>query len=368
MKHKPKLLFLLGTRPEAIKLAPVVRAAKDSGAFAVTLCLSGQHKHMAIPMLEHFRLKPDVTFDVPREVGNLPFLIGAVASRVGEIFTRIRPELVVVQGDTTTAMVGSICGFYEHIPVAHVEAGLRSWDFMHPFPEEFNRRVISLSAALHFCPTSLSASNLLKEGVAKKTIRVVGNSCIDALLWTLKHSQPSECFSPGKDGILVTGHRRENWDEGIANLCRAVRQLTDTWEYTEVLFPVHLNPKVRDVVHKILGDTDRVRLTEPLDYRTFCWAMKQAKLIITDSGGVQEEALALGTPTLVTRKVTERPEVLESGTVQLVGNTPEKIVRFANRILGKSEYYKKLNHPSFPFGHGDTSAKIIRELRRYFLL
>jgi len=366
MSNKPRIMFLLGTRPEAIKLAPVIRAANDAGSFEVTLCLSGQHKHMAIPMLEHFRLETDVTFDVPREAGNLPHLISAVASRVGEMFAQLRPELVIVQGDTTTAMVGAICGFYEQIPVAHVEAGLRSWDFMHPFPEEFNRRVISLSAALHFCPTELSAANLMKEGVPKRRIRIVGNSCIDALMWTLSQSQPADCFSDKMDGILVTGHRRENWDEGIVNLCTAIRQLIDTWEKVEVLFPMHLNPKVRDVVCKILGDTNRVRLTEPLDYRTFCWAMKQAKLIITDSGGVQEEALALGTPTLVTRKVTERPEVLESGTVQLVGNTPATIVRCASRLLGQDKFYKRLNRPSFPFGRGNASLKIIRGLKRYF--
>jgi len=250
--------------------------------------------------------------------------------------------------------------------VAHVEAGLRSWDFMHPFPEEFNRRVISLASVLNFCPTQLSAANLIKEGVAKRSIRVVGNSCIDALFWTLSHSKAPKCFTEGSTGILVTGHRRENWDEGIANLCGAVRKLVETWPEAEVLLPVHLNPKVRGVIHEMLGSTERVKLTEPLDYPTFCWAMKQAKLILTDSGGVQEEALALGIPTLVTRKVTERPEVLEGGTVQLVGSDPQRIFRAANRLLGQMDLYKRLNRPRFPFGRGDSSAKIVHALKRHF--
>lgn len=362
---KPHLLFFLGTRPEAIKLGPVVRAARESKAFKITVCLSGQHRHMALPMLRHFEVEPDLELEVPRDVGNLPHLIGTIATRLGTIFQEVRPDMLVVQGDTTSAMVGAICAFSERLPVAHVEAGLRSWDFQHPFPEEFNRRVISLSGSLHFCPTRVSAANLLKEGVNRRQIRVVGNSCIDALFWTLRNSSAPQCFAPGTTGVLVTGHRRENWDTGIAGLCVALKRIVAAHPDVDILFPVHLNPKVHTVVHRILGDAERIRLVEPLDYRTFCWAMKQAKLIITDSGGVQEEALALGTPALVTRKVTERPEVLEGGTVQLVGSTTTRIVSAANRLLGSQEIYARHNLPRFPFGRGNASLKIVQALLRH---
>src|ERR1043166_8982728 len=351
---KPHLLFYLGTRPEAIKLAPVIRRTRESGAFKVTVCLSGQHQHLALPMLSHFEIKPDVTLAMSRKVGNLPQLISAAAANLYKILQRFNPGMLVVQGDTTSAMVGAICAFSEQLPVAHVEAGLRSGDFLHPFPEEFNRRVISLAAALHFCPTALYASNLLKEGIPRRKIHIVGNSCIDALLWTLTNTARRDLFSPGKIGILVTNHRRENWKTGIARLCQALLQITTLVPDVEVLFAVHLNPKVRSIVHGILANTERVRLVEPLDNASFCWAMKQARLIITDSGGVQEEALALGTPTLVTRKVTERPEVLKGGTVQIVGNDTRKIVSVARKICTSPALYRRLHRPRFPFGRGDT--------------
>jgi UDP-N-acetylglucosamine 2-epimerase (non-hydrolysing) len=321
---------------------------------------------MALPMLRHFKIEPDLTLSVSRNVGNLPQLVSAAAANLTTIFHDLRPDMLVVQGDTTSAMVGAICAFSEKIPLAHVEAGLRSGDFMHPFPEEFNRRVISLAADLHFCPTKQSAANLLKEGVKRGRIRVVGNSCIDALLWTLKNSKPRECFSADKTGILVTNHRRENWESGIATLCRVLHRIASDLPQAEILFAVHLNPRVRGIVHKILGNTKRVRLTEPLDYSTFCWAMKQARLIITDSGGIQEEALALGTPTLVTRRVTERPEVLKGGTVQIVGNNSARIMSIARAICSNPSAYRRLHRPRFPFGRGDTSAKIVRSLTSYF--
>ena len=321
---------------------------------------------MAMPMLRHFQVEPDLTLAISRKVGNLPQLISAAAANLYKVFDDLRPDMLVVQGDTTSAMVGAICAFSERLPVAHVEAGLRSGDFMHPFPEEFNRRVIGLAANLHFCPTRRSASNLLKEGVARGRIHVVGNSCIDALFWTLANTKPQECFNRDAIGILVTNHRRENWESGIANLCRALKRIATTIPNVEILFPVHLNPKVRGIVHGILGKTKRVKLTKPLDYATFCWAMKQARLIITDSGGIQEEALALGTPTLVTRKVTERPEVQEGGTVQIIGSDTQKIVAAAKTICTNPSVYRRLHHPRFPFGRGNTSAKIVRSLRAYF--
>lgn len=363
---KPHLVFYLGTRPEAIKLAPVIRAARADRFFSVTVCLSGQHEHMALPMLRHFGTEPDQTLSISRKVGNLPELISAAAANLSKILHQQRPDMLIVQGDTTSAMIGAICAFSEQLPVAHVEAGLRSGDFMHPFPEEFNRRVISLAAALHFCPTRQSADNLLREGVTRSSIYIVGNSCIDALFWTLKNSKPKPIFDKTKTGILVTSHRRENWEFGVQNLCVALNKIARTHSNLDILFAVHLNPRVRSIVKKALAKTDQVRLVEPLDYSTFCWAMKQARLIVTDSGGIQEEALALGTPTLVTRKVTERPEVLEGGTVQIVGNNSDEIVARAEPILTNSSTYKRLHHARFPFGRGTTSTKIMRVLRRHF--
>jgi UDP-N-acetylglucosamine 2-epimerase (non-hydrolysing) len=321
---------------------------------------------MALPMLRHFGIKPGFTVAVPRKIGNLPQLISASAANLNRLFERLRPDMLVVQGDTTSAMVGAICAFSDRVPLAHVEAGLRSGDFMHPFPEEFNRRVIGLAADLHFCPTRRSASNLLREGVSRQRIHIVGNSCIDALFWTLTDSKPRACFSRNRIGILVTNHRRENWQSGIANLCRALLRIATAIPKVEILFPVHLNPTVRKIVHGILDKADNVKLAKPLDYATFCWAMKQAKLIITDSGGIQEEALALGTPTLVTRKVTERPEVLKGGTVQIVGNDSRKIMAAAQAICTDGSLYRRLHHPRFPFGRGNTSAKIVQSFHTYF--
>jgi len=317
-------------------------------------------------MLHHFKVKPDIVLAVSRKIGNLPQLISAAARDLSKIFNDSRPDMLVVQGDTTSAMVGAVCAFSEQLPVAHVEAGLRSRDFMHPFPEEFNRRIIGLAATVHFCPTQLSASNLLKEGVRRRQIHIVGNSCIDALLWTLANTRPQECFSRNTIGILVTNHRRENWESGIAKLCHTLVQITRTIPSVEILFAVHLNPKVRNIVHQVLGNAKSIRLEEPLGYARFCWAMKRARLIITDSGGIQEEALALGTPTLVTRKVTERPEVLKGGTVQIMGNDSRKIMTAAQAICTKPSVYRRLHRPRFPFGRGNTSEKIAQALRHYF--
>jgi UDP-N-acetylglucosamine 2-epimerase (non-hydrolysing) len=363
---KPHLLFFFGTRPEAIKLAPVIRCLRADGSFKVTVCLSGQHQHMTLPMLRHFRVKPDLTLAVSRKVGNLTQLISAAATDLSKTLEDLRPDMLVVQGDTTSAMVGAICAFSERLPIAHVEAGLRSRDFMHPFPEEFNRRVIGLAATLHFCPTQGSASNLIKEGVPRSRVRIVGNSCIDALFWTLTNTERKKCFGQDKIGILVTNHRRENWQSGIANLCQALTFIATAIPNVEILFPVHLNPKVSKIVHPLLDKTKNVKLLKPLDYGTFCWAMKEAKLIITDSGGIQEEALALGTPTLVTRKVTERPEVLEGGTIQIVGNDTRKIMTAVQAICTNPSVYRRLHHPRFPFGRGNTSVKIVQSLHTYF--
>jgi UDP-N-acetylglucosamine 2-epimerase (non-hydrolysing) len=361
---RKKALVLVGTRPEVIKLAPVIRGMKSSKILKPVVCLSGQHAHMVTPLLNHFGIRPDHVLELNRSGSNLTNLLAEMARGLGVFLQKSRPACIVVQGDTSSAMLGAWAGFYEGIPVAHVEAGLRSFDLQQPFPEEFNRRVISLAAAIHFCPTQVSAANLRKEGIPSNRIRVVGNTCIDALLWTTATKSPKGTFAPGTRGILVTGHRRENWKTGIANLCGVLSQLADKFRDVEILFPVHKNPIVRKIVENAISGQDRIRLVEPMDYPEFCDAMRDAHFIISDSGGVQEEALALGTPVLVTRNLTERPEVLEGGTVQLVGMTGKRLIAEATRLLSNPAEHSKRAKPRFPFGKGDSAKKILAALEK----
>lgn len=362
---KKRVLILMGTRPEVIKLAPLILALRKHRRLEPMVCLTGQHAHMATQMLDHFGLSADDAFKIERATGNLTGLVAGVAAELARLIAERRPDLIVVQGDTTSAMLGAVAGFYERIPVAHVEAGLRSFDMDQPFPEEFNRRVISLGADLHFCPTRVSMQNLTREGVPKKKIQVTGNTCIDALLWTLEHHSRIPAFSPGFRGILVTAHRRENWESGIGSLCKVILRILKSFPDVEVLLPVHKNPIVQKVVREALDKQPRARLVEPMDYGAFSWAMKDAHLIITDSGGVQEEALALGTPVLVTRNVTERPEVLTGGTVKLLGNSPTRLWQEAKRLLDDKPYYQTTHRARFPFGKGDAALKIAFSIDKF---
>lgn len=360
---KSKILVLVGTRPEAIKLAPVVLALQRHPTLKPTVWLTGQHSAMAAQMLGHFQVRADGIFSISRKPANITELLAEVSRQLAKQLARLRPDMIVVQGDTTSAMLGAVAGFYEGIPVAHVEAGLRSFDLHQPFPEEFNRRVISIAANLHFCPTKVSAANLLAEGIPRRNIHIVGNTCIDALFWTLRRGNNTRIFAKGTRGILVTLHRRENWGEGLAGICRALRGIAADFPDTEMLLPVHKNPVVSATVRKELADERRVHLVEPMNYASFCHAMKGAFLIISDSGGVQEEALALGTPVLVTRTVTERPEVLEGGTVQLVGTSAKKLAGEASKLLTNASLYRKLNKPRFPFGRGKAGSLIAQLIK-----
>jgi UDP-N-acetylglucosamine 2-epimerase (non-hydrolysing) len=361
---KKHIVVLAGTRPEVIKLAPVVQALQKHKALRTAVWLTGQHTVMASQMLEHFQLQADETFRISRQPGNITKLIAEVSRELARHLARLRPAMIVVQGDTTSAMLGAIAGFYEGIPVAHVEAGLRSFDLQQPFPEEFNRRVISIGAKLHFCPTKVSAANLLREGVDRKSIHVVGNTCIDALFWTLRRKHGRRIFPAGRRGILVTLHRRENWGDSIAGICRVLRKLASDFPDTEILLPVHRNPVVAETIRRELRGQERIHLAEPMDYASFCRAMKEAYLIVSDSGGVQEEALALGTPVLVTRSVTERPEVLRGGTVRLVGTSPAVLYDACVALLGNKRAYAKAHVARFPFGRGDASRKIATTVAR----
>jgi UDP-N-acetylglucosamine 2-epimerase (non-hydrolysing) len=329
--------------------------------------LTGQHARVITPLLEHYGVVANSILPIERRSGSLPELTGAIAIGFGDFIEQERPDGIIVQGDTTSAMVAAVCGFLCRIPVFHVEAGLRSNDLQHPFPEEFNRRVVSLATTKHFVPTINSRSNLLREGIHANDIFVVGNTVIDALLWTLNSISPGpSCFENPGFKILVTCHRRESWDGGIASICEAIKIISDRIPCASILFPVHPNPNVEQTVKKSLGQKDRITLCSPLDYATFCRAMKESDLIISDSGGVQEEALALGRPTLVTRDVTERPEVLNWETVRLVGTNTDKIVREALRMHEDREHYARCSIPGFPFGEGDTAERITRHLHEFF--
>ncbi len=347
---KAKILVLVGTRPEAIKLAPVVMALQRSRQLEPSVWLTGQHS-------------ADGVFRLTRRSANITDLLAEVSRRLATHLARLRPDMIVVQGDTTSAMLGAVACFYEGIPVAHVEAGLRSFDLQHPFPEEFNRRVISIAGTLHFCPTKVSAANLLHEGVDRKSIHVVGNTCIDALFWTLRRTHGRRIFPAGRRGILVTLHRRENWGNAIAGICRVLRKLASDFPDTEILLPVHKNPVVAETIRRELRGQGRINLVEPMDYASFCRAMKEAYLIVSDSGGVQEEALALGTPVLVTRTVTERPEVLEGGTVRLVGTSAKKLYEEASKLLTSATSYRKASKARFPFGRGQAGSQIARLIK-----
>jgi len=361
------VLILVGTRPEAIKVAPLARAIEKSLTLRAEVILTGQHPVLASNMLRHFCVRPARTLPIQRKTSSLSELLGTTSSSLAVELLKHRPDGILVQGDTTSAMIGAMAGFYEGIPVFHVEAGLRSYDLQQPFPEEFNRRVISLATCLHFCPTALSKKQLLAEGVPARSIYVAGNTCIDALMWTLAKKLPKgSIFSAGKRGILVTGHRRENWESGLEQMCHALRQVAVKHSDVEIVYAVHPNPLVQEIAATVLQGIPGVRLIEPLSYPDFCMAMREACLIVSDSGGVQEEALALGTPVLVTRNVTERPEVLKWSTVRLVGNNPKRIVREVDSLLNNPAAYRKAATPHFPFGRGDAARKITAVIERFF--
>lgn len=362
---RPEILILVGTRPEAIKLAPVIHALHNHKFLDSRVCLSGQHKQIARQMLADFEIKPDIEFSIPRSIGNLNQLAASFIHQYDIYLRKRRPDLIVVQGDTTSAMLGALCGFYEKIPLAHIEAGLRSFNLQQPFPEELNRRIISMATTLNFCPTAISLANLKREGLASTNSYIVGNTCIDALFWTLQYQKAKALFRPNTRGILVTSHRRENWNEGLDELCAALRQIASRYMDVDIIYPVHPNPIVQKKVKRLLGKTKRIRLVEPLSYVTFCHTMKAATLIVTDSGGIQEEALALGKPTLVIREVTERPEVLIGGTVRLVGTRTDNIIKFMCKLLDDQIFYKESSKAYFPFGKGNAGKKIIKWIENF---
>ena len=368
------VMVVFGTRPEAIKMAPIVHALRQLTSVRVQVVVTAQHRQMLDQVLELFELRPDADLDVMRHAQSLPDLTSRILQGMAPIIGRLEPDLMLVHGDTTTALASALAGFYARVPIGHVEAGLRSGDMMSPWPEEMNRRLISRLSSVHFAPTLKAKNNLIVEGIPAESIHVTGNTVIDALLRTvtlLSGDQRVEesvasnfpYLSSEKRLILVTGHRRENFGEGFTQICRAIASLASR-DDVQVVYPVHLNPSVQEPVHRLLSGHDNVHLIEPQDYLPFVYLMRRADLILTDSGGVQEEAPSLGKPVLVLRENTERPEAVEAGTVLLVGAEETAIVDAAIKLLDDDVAYSRMAARHNPYGEGrsgETIAKLVAE-------
>ena len=372
-----KVLVVFGTRPEAIKMAPVVKGLKRAKGFDTRVCLTGQHREMLDQVMKIFGLEADFDLEVMSSNQTLTGLTCKVLQGMQNVFAQWRPDCVLVQGDTTTVFAAALAAFYEKIDVGHVEAGLRTGCRYSPFPEEMNRCLASRLSMLHFAPTELAKQNLLKENVDVHDVFVTGNTVVDALFDALSyidgHDQLPRQFAekfgflhPQKRLILVTGHRRENFGEGFLDICHAIRDLARR-ENVQIVYPVHLNPNVRKPVNEILKGEKDVHLIEPLDYLSFIYLMRRSYLILTDSGGVQEEAPSLGKPVLVMRDTTERPEAVEAGTVVLVGPHRDKIAAYAEKLLDDDAYYESMTRAHNPYGDGRAAGRIVEVLKQRYL-
>lgn len=377
-----RILSIFGTRPEAIKMAPVVQALKSTSGVESLVCVTAQHREMLDQVLDVFEIKPDVDLNLMRPNQSLAKLTAAVFSHLDPIFERLHPDWVLIQGDTTTAMAAAMAAFYRQIRIGHVEAGLRTGDKWQPFPEEVNRHVAGVVSDLHFAPTEWARQNLLKENIPNDHIVVTGNTVIDALHLIVNLPPPKQALSLlqqtgilGSDNltrladkklILITAHRRENFGLPLENICSAIRFLAAHYgEKAHFIYPVHLNPNVQIPVKRILGNLPNVTLLPPMDYLPWVHLLKYATLVLTDSGGIQEEAPGLGVPVLVMREVTERPEGVEAGTVRLVGTDRDRIIFEARRLLDDPEAHAQMAHAVNPYGDGHAAERIVRAILNY---
>jgi UDP-N-acetylglucosamine 2-epimerase (non-hydrolysing) len=370
-----KILSVFGTRPEAIKMAPIVRLLKQTSGIEARVCVTAQHRQMLDQVLELFQIKPEYDLDLMRENQSLAEISASIFTHLDPILEDFKPDWVLAVGDTTTVVTTSLLAFYRRIKFGHVEAGLRTHNKWHPFPEEINRRLATVTADLHFAPTEWSKGNLVREGVDEKTILVTGNPVIDALNFVTKQEEPEKItvllnqlgLATGglekRRLILVTAHRRENFGEPLENICRAIKEIALRSD-VEIVYPVHLNPNVQEPVNRILKDVPRITLLPPLDYRPLVHLMKHAKLILTDSGGLQEEAPSLGIPVLVLREVTERPEGIDAGALKLVGTQTSHIVHETMRLLDDRSAYMEMAKAANPYGDGHAAERIVGGLLR----
>jgi UDP-N-acetylglucosamine 2-epimerase (non-hydrolysing) len=361
-------MVVLGTRPEAIKLAPVIRELRRHGDIRTRVCLTGQHREMLDPLLSYFDIRPDFDLGLMTHDQRLVALTSTALTRVDEVIEEVKPQWVLVQGDTTSAMAAALASFYRRIPVGHVEAGLRTYDLARPFPEEANRRIIDTLSTAHFAPTERARTNLLREGTPESAVHVTGNTVIDALLDVANRPHdrtlgPIAAFPSDARVVLVTAHRRESFGPAMRDVCLAVRDIADAFSDVRVIYPVHLNPNVQTPVREILGGHERVLLMQPLDYVTLVHVMRRSTLILTDSGGIQEEAPSFGKPVLVLREVTERLEAVEAGCARVVGTDRDVIFATAAELLNDPVAYMGMAQVGNPFGDGRASQRIVRLLR-----
>ncbi|CAB3661691.1 UDP-N-acetylglucosamine 2-epimerase [Achromobacter animicus] len=371
-----KLLTVFGTRPEAIKMAPLVKLLEREKGFENKVCVTAQHRQMLDQVLSLFGIAPDFDLNVMKPGQTLADITANILTTLSPVMDEYKPDLILVHGDTSTTLCASLAAFYSKVPVAHVEAGLRTGDLQSPWPEEANRKLTGVLASLHFCPTVGAKANLLSEGVAQSAIHVTGNTVIDALLWVNRKLESDASlqaltrrqFSFLRDEsrlVLITGHRRENFGRGFDDICGAIAELAAKYPNVDFVYPVHMNPNVREPVNRLLSGLSNVHLIEPLEYVPFVYLMSRAYLIMTDSGGIQEEAPSLGKPVLVMRNTTERPEGVEAGTVRLVGTEREEIVKQAKLLLEDETEYSLMSDAHNPYGDGNACEKIISVLKNW---
>jgi UDP-N-acetylglucosamine 2-epimerase (non-hydrolysing) len=381
-----KIMLVFGTRPEAIKMAPLVKEfQKYPESFQTLVCVTGQHREMLDQVLRIFDIVPDFDLDIMKHGQDLYDVTSRVLLGMRDVLTAARPDVVLVHGDTTTSTAAALAAFYQQIPVGHVEAGLRTHNVFSPWPEEMNRQITTRIASYHFAPTPLSRKNLLQEGIADELITVTGNTVIDALRWVVDKIRKDSSLNLELAGqlkaigydvkrlasprrlVLITGHRRENFGEGFLNICQAIKDLTVRYPEVDFVFPMHPNPNVRQPIREVFGeklsDQSNIFFIEPLEYLSFVYLMEKASIVLTDSGGIQEEAPGLGKPVLVMRDTTERPEALEAGTVKLVGTSRDTIVNELSRLLDDPASYEKMSKALNPYGDGKACGRIVERLR-----
>lgn len=362
-----KVLLAFGTRPEAIKMCPLIRQLRSDGDMEVKVCITGQHREMLAQVLDTFHISPDYDLAVMREKQSLFGITERVLKGMQDVLDKEHPDIVLVHGDTTTSFASALASFYLKIPVGHVEAGLRTYDRWAPYPEEFNRQGVGALAALHFAPTESAKKNLLREGKKEYEIFVTGNTVIDALKTTIRddyHSEITE-WAAGSRLVLLTAHRRENLGEPLRNMFLAIKNVIDNMEDVKLLYPVHKNPAVREIANEVFGNEPRIRLVEPMGVIDFHNIMSRSYMVLTDSGGIQEEAPALGKPVLVMRDTTERPEGVEAGTLKLIGTQRTFIEREFKRLLQDKDAYEQMANAVNPYGDGKASIRIARKVKEF---
>lgn len=365
-----KIMTVFGTRPEAVKMAPLILALQEDPDLQPIVVVTAQHREMLDSVLASFDIKPDYDLDIMKQGQTLSDITSRILTRIEDVIKEERPDMILVHGDTMTTFAGSLAALYNQIPIGHVEAGLRTFDKYAPFPEEMNRQMVGVMADLHFAPTNNAATNLLNENKPSETIVVTGNTAIDAMNTTIHESYESTIINKHKDKriILLTAHRRENIGEPMTYIFKAVRDIVDRYEDVVVVYPVHKNPKVREIADKYLSNHSRIELIEPLEVVDFHNFAHQAYLILTDSGGVQEEAPSLGKPVLVLRDTTERPEGVEAGTLRIVGTNEENIFEATQQLLDNATLYEQMSHARNPYGDGLASKRICENIKYYFQL